>query len=58
MNPAIEAFLRADTIWNTINGAIIVSDNQDVPLKPHSIDSITVSITTHANIFFKTFRAL
>jgi hypothetical protein len=58
MNPAIDAFLRADTIWNTINGAMIVSDNQDVPLKPNSIDSITVRITIHANIFFRTLRAL
>ena len=58
MNPAIDAFLRADIIWNTIKGASIVSDNQDVPSNPSSIDNITVRINSHANTFLITLRAL
>tara|TARA_B110000259_G_C13964194_1_gene381939 strand:+ start:1134 stop:1310 length:177 start_codon:yes stop_codon:yes gene_type:complete len=58
MNPAIEAFLRADIIWNTIKGAKIVSDNQDVPSNPNSMDNITVRINSHANMFLTTLRAL
>ena len=51
MNPAIDAFLRADTNWNTIKGASIVSDNQDVPSNPNSMVNTTVSINSHANMF-------
>ena len=53
MNPAIDAFLSADISWKTKNGANIVSDNHAVPVNPNSIDSIAVSINSHANMFFR-----